>query len=274
VRTFTVSTQAAGPDPTARSLADALQPASSRPLHRQLEAGLRELIRSGGVEAGTRLPGELELAAVLGLSRHTIRHALGVLAAEGLVSRQRGRGGGTLVRSNNEAELRIERSLGSFYAFAWEVQARGGDQRSFVLERTRVSATSTLAERLASPPGTPLERIVRLRTANGEPLVLETAYFSATLADGLDKVDLEQGSIYDALQRLHGIRIVRARETIRPINLERAVARLLAVRSGSPGFAIDRCTFAETGPIEWQESIVRGDRYLYSIDLPHRPSPG
>lgn len=247
-------------------LTGAVQPTPGQPLHRQLEANLRELIRSGEVAPGARLPGEHDLAARLGVSRHTIRHALGVLAAEGLVRRQRGRGGGTLVA--DAVKPVIERGLGSFYAFAWEVQAWGGAQRSFVLERTQVSATSELSERLAVMPGTPLERIVRLRTADGEPLVLETVYMASMLAEGLEQTDLEVGSIYDALERIHQIRIVRARETIRPITLERAVARLLAVRTGSPAFAIDRRTFADFGPIEWQESVVRGDRYLYSVELP------
>jgi GntR family transcriptional regulator, N-acetylglucosamine utilization regulator len=254
-------------------LSNTVQPTPGHPLHRQLEANLRELIRSGEVEPGAKLPGEHELAVQLRVSRHTIRHALGVLAAEGLVRRQRGRGGGTLVASLDEVKPVIERGLGSFYAFAWEVQARGGDQRSFVMERARISATSELAERLALAPGTSLERIVRLRTADGEPLVLETSYLATALAQGLEPDDLEVGSIYDALERLHRIRVVRARETIRPINLERAVARLLGVRSGSPAFAIDRRTFADTGPIEWQESIVRGDRYLYSVELPRAVAP-
>ena len=259
------------PDVDPHRLAQSLQRTGERPLHRQLEAGLRELIRTGEVEAGARLPGEHELAAHLGVSRHTIRHALGVLAAEGLVQRHRGRGGGTHISSADGREPITERSLASFYAFAWEVQARGGEQRSFVLERAHISASSELAERLSVAPGSPLERIVRLRTADGEPLVLETSYLPAALSEGLDQDTLEQGSIYDALERLHRVRVIRARETIRPITLDRAVARLLGVRSGSPAFAIDRRTFAESGPIEWQESLVRGDRFLYSVDLPRRP---
>lgn len=255
------------PDVDPRLLAGSLQRADERPLHRQLEAGLRQLIRSGEVALGARLPGEHDLATHLGVSRHTIRHALGVLAAEGLVRRQRGRGGGTLIAEPDGAERVFERSLASFYAFAWEVQARGGDQRSFVLERVPISASSELAERLSVTAGDPLERIVRVRTADGEPLVLETSYLPAALAEGLDQDTLERGSVYDALERLHQVRVTHARETIRPIALERAFARLLGVRTGSPAFAVERRTFGPRGPIEWQESIVRGDRYLYSVDL-------
>ncbi len=255
----------------ARTIARIFKPEPGEPLHRQLESALRRLIHLGQVPPGATLPGELELAAELGMSRHTVRHSLGVLAAEGLVRRQRGRGGGTRVLDPATIDPVIERSLSSFYAFAWEVQARGADQRSFVLERKTIwSATSDLAARLGVGPDVSVERIVRLRTADGEPLVLETAYIASRLTECLDQLVLEQGSVYDALERLHGIRIHRARETIRPIALVRRAARLLGVTAGAPAFLVERHTFTEDGPIEWQESIIRGDRYLYSVDLPRR----
>jgi GntR family transcriptional regulator len=254
----------------ARAIARVWQAEPGQPLHRQLESALRRLIHAGTLRPGASLPGEHELAAELGLSRHTIRHSLGVLAAEGLVRRQRGRGGGTHVLDAVLPPPMIERSLPTFYAFAWEV--RGADHRSFVLERkTLASVSGDLAVRLAVGRGDPVERIVRLRTADGEPLLLETAYHPARLSAGLDQTVLEQGSLYDTLERLHGMRVVHARETIRPITLGRPAARLLSVRVGSPAFMVERHTFAEDGPIEWRQSTVRGDRYLYSIDLPRRP---
>lgn len=266
-----MSTQVPPASVDARAIALWLKPEPGEPLHRQLESALRRLIHLGRVPPGATLPGELELAAELGMSRHTVRHSLGVLAAEGLVRRQRGRGGGTRVLDPATIDPVIERSLSNFYAFAWEVQARGADQRSFVLERKTIRpATSELAERLGAGPEVSVERVVRLRTADGEPLVLETAYLASRLTEGLDPQVLEQGSLYDALERLHGIRIVRARETIRPIALTRRAARLLGVAAGAPAFLVERHTFAEDGPIEWQESIIRGDRYLYSVDLPRQ----
>lgn len=249
-------------------LAASLQPQARVPLHSQLEATLRSLIQSGQIQPGAVVPGELDLAAQLGLSRHTIRHALGVLAAEGLLHRQRGRG---TVVSVPPAPPPIERSLGTFYAFAWEVRARGAAQRSYVLERTPLPATGAMADRLGLTPGAPLERIVRLRTADGEPLVLETAYLPQGLAASLQPADLEIDSIYDALERYHGFRIAHARESIRPVVLSPSIARLLRLRAGAPAFAVERTTWSNRGPVEWQESIVRGDRYLYSVELPRQP---
>jgi GntR family transcriptional regulator len=235
------------------------------PLHSQLETTLRRLIEQGQIQPGSILPGELELAAQLGVSRHTVRHALGALTNEGLLRRERGRG--TTVVTSTPPRI-IERSLSTFYAFAWETRARGAIQQSYVLERKVLLADAEFAQRLAVPVGTEIERFVRLRTADEDPLVLETAYLPRELSESLDRSVLEQASIYDELERQHGLRITRARESIRPIVLSRPVARLLRASAGAPAFLVERTTWADRGPIEWQESIVRGDRYLYSVDLP------
>lgn len=63
-----------------------------QPMHRQLAAILRRQIDSGESAPGSRLPTEHELAARYGISRATVRHALGALAAEGAIDRQVGRG--------------------------------------------------------------------------------------------------------------------------------------------------------------------------------------
>ena len=162
----------------------------------------------------------------------------------------------------------IERSLSTFYAFAWELRARGAKQRSYVLERKVLPADASLAQRLAVARGTELERIVRLRTADDDPLVLETTHLPLELTSGIETAVLERESVYDELERIHGLRITRARESIRPIVLSRPVARLLRSDPGTPAFSVERSTWTDQGPIEWQESVVRGDRYLYSVDLP------
>src|SRR5919202_1190609 len=67
-----------------------LEPASRAPLHAQLTDALRRLIREGHLGQGAELPGELELATMVGVSRHTVRHALGTLVSEGWLGCQRG----------------------------------------------------------------------------------------------------------------------------------------------------------------------------------------
>jgi DNA-binding GntR family transcriptional regulator len=252
----------------ARQLAAAVHARSDGPLHSRLESTLRNLIQQGQIGTGSVLPGELEMAAQLGVSRHTVRHALGVLTNEGLLRRERGRG--TTVVSVRAPTV-IERSLSTFYAFTWETRARGATQHSYVLERTTLAADKPLSDHLTVSVGTELERIVRLRTADEDPLVLETAYLPRQFSQALDGPALERDSIYDVLEERCKLRITGARESIRPIVLSRATARLLHATSGAPAFSVERTTWSDQGPIEWQESIVRGDRYLYSVELPRNP---
>jgi GntR family transcriptional regulator, uxu operon transcriptional repressor len=61
---------------------------------------LSEAARAG-LEAGSRLPTERQLAADLGMTRTAVRHALALLAAGGMVSREVGRG--TYLRAASES---------------------------------------------------------------------------------------------------------------------------------------------------------------------------
>jgi GntR family transcriptional regulator / MocR family aminotransferase len=65
-----------------------LDRASGQPLRSQLEAGLRESIRTGRLAAGERLPSSRELARELGVSRGLVQECYAQLLAEGyLISR-------------------------------------------------------------------------------------------------------------------------------------------------------------------------------------------
>lgn len=61
-------------------------------LHVQLHNALRQLIVSGRWEAGSRIPGELQLARHLKISRSTVRIALQKAELEGLITRVAGKG--------------------------------------------------------------------------------------------------------------------------------------------------------------------------------------
>ena len=243
-----------------------LETAHEAPLHAQLAAAVRAQIREGRLPAGTLLPGELEMAAAFGVSRHTVRHALGALVNEGWLHRQRG--ARTVVAPREARDPVIERRLGSFYAFAWEVEARGEHHRSKVLTRGTLNADARLAHLLAVELGTAMERIERLRSADEEPLTLEVSILPAALSAALEDAALERASIYDLLEQRHQITIIRASESLKPVTLDRRAAGLLGVAPGSPAFSVERVSWSEQGPVEWQQSLIRGDRYLYSVDLP------
>jgi len=76
---------------------------SDTPLYRQLYDVTRQLIESGGLPKGSRLPATRELAGQLGLNRATISAAYELLEADGLITGHVGRGsfvaGGSLPKT-------------------------------------------------------------------------------------------------------------------------------------------------------------------------------
>jgi GntR family transcriptional repressor for pyruvate dehydrogenase complex len=70
---------------------------------------LAQSIRLGVLVGGERLPPERELAETLGVSRVTLREAIGALRAAGLIESRRGRGGGTFVVSPRASRPRTGR---------------------------------------------------------------------------------------------------------------------------------------------------------------------
>ncbi len=93
------STSAAEPvsDPSTDDASTGLAVERIQPAYRQVADQLRHSIVNGQLIPGHRLPIEPELAKVFGVSRSTIREALGSLTSSGLVVTRRGVNGGTWV---------------------------------------------------------------------------------------------------------------------------------------------------------------------------------
>ena len=85
-----------------------------RPAYQQVADELRELILSGSLSSGDRLPTEPDLAANFGVSRSTVREALRVLASRDLIQTTRGTTGGTFVSSVQSEQVSdyLETSIG------------------------------------------------------------------------------------------------------------------------------------------------------------------
>ncbi|MCL4458971.1 MAG: GntR family transcriptional regulator [Chloroflexi bacterium] len=232
------------------------------PLYYQLEQILREEITRGRFPIGRPIPPEMELAKQYGLSRYTTRQAIDRLVREGLLERHRGRG--TYV---TKPRL-IEQSLAGFYSFAHEMQEKGLSPRSEVLEASIVPPSEEVREKLQLEPGEAITRVKRLRFAEEEPLILEITHLPTALVPGILEEDLRIASLYDLLETKYGLSVTSARELIKPVVVRTHEARLLRMSRGSAAFFVERLAWSERLPVEWRQSLIRGDRYLYSIELP------
>ncbi len=235
---------------------DSLTDGARRPRYRVLAEALSRQIASGELAPGAALPPERQLAEDFGVSRVTIRSAIKHLAREGLVDQRRG--SGTYVTD------RVSQPLSVLTSFSEDVAARG----LLAEQRLVTSGTGTASPEevigLGLPPGTPVTRITRLRSADGQPLAIEA---STVIQDALPTPELIDGSLY-ATMAAHDLRPVRAVQRLTAIAIEARAAELLDVAPGAPGLLITRVGFAEDGrAVEFTRSTFRGDRWDFVAEL-------
>ena len=131
------------------------------PAHAQIEATLERALDRGLLATGNRLPAERELAERFGVSRMTLRQALGALEQRGRLTRSKGRYGGTFV-----AEPKLE--LVGASSLSDQLRGLGVAAGACVLNAV---------ERDAKPDeellGSRVLAIERIRLANGEPVALD-----------------------------------------------------------------------------------------------------
>jgi GntR family transcriptional regulator len=230
------------------------------PLHHQVFSDLKGALDAGEWAAGERMPTERELAERYGCSLITIRHALGELVREGRIERTRGRGTYVL-------QQRIDRDIGGKMSFAEEMRRRGLDPATRVVTAQIEPAGDAVASLLGMSRDDPVVYLERLRLGGGEPLLLEQARLPAERFPGLLAFDFERRSLYDILAERYGTPIVRARESVEPVQLRRRDADLLGAPNRSLALRIDGIAYAANGDaIEAARSFVRGDRTRYYLE--------
>ncbi len=231
------------------------------PLYRQIQADLRERVTAGELEPGAQVETEQELMAHYGVSRATVRQALSGLVAEGLLEIRRGRG--TFVHG-----AALEHRLGGFYTFSREIERHGRRPGTRVRGIGIEPAGVDVADGLGLAQGTPVVALSRIRLADEQAIVTETSYLPAARFRGLEGFDFSDVSLYDTLTSTFGVRPVRARETFVPVLLDDEEAAILGGAAGDPVLSVERTTYDADGLIiEFCQSILRADRYRYSVEL-------
>jgi GntR family transcriptional regulator len=224
------------------------------PLPVTVAASIEARIRAGEWAPATRLPPERELCRSLDVSRSTLRAALADLEERGLITRHQGRG--TFV-----ARPRVQADVGGFFSLREALTARGIRLETRVLDVAIVQASRSIARELGLLPSELVVRIDRLRSTDGEPLVIDSAHLPVARFPGLESKDLVTRSLYDILRQDYGCHVATAAETLEPVILTPDECGLLGVTANAPALLIRRLTRDRGDAIvELATALLRGDR--------------
>jgi GntR family transcriptional regulator len=231
------------------------------PKHEQLRGRLTEL--AARLPAGSPLPGERQLCVEHGVSRITVREAIGQLVSEGVLVRVRGKG--TFVAE------RAARSRLHLASFTKDMRRLGLHPSTVVLAVARLVPPVATRRALELPPGAPAWHVRRLRLADEQPMSIDDAWYPAGVLPDLDQQDLT-GSLYTLLAERYDCTIDRAEQTVRAAEADRETSVLLGLPAGRPVLVFDRVSYSDGRPVEHALSTYRGDRYEVQMTVELGPS--
>jgi len=236
--------------------------AAGAPLYRLAKQALLAAIESGRCPPGRALPNETALAAALGISIGTLRHAVDELVAERILLRRQGRG--TFVATHTTDRFvfqffHVERSDGRREAPQVELLS---------FERGRLDEEA--ADALGLRAGEPVILVENRLALQGRPVVYDRLTLPAALFRGLTEKRLRErpSTIYHLYQTGFGITVVRAHERVRAVGADRTAARILGVVPGTPVLQVRRTALAlNDKPVEYRVSTLWTAQHDYVSTL-------
>lgn len=164
---------------------------------RQIADMIEVDIASGRLKAGEKLATENELAARLGVNRHTVRRGLAALASRGLVRAVRG--SGTFVEARPVAY-----PIGPKTRFSNVMTRVGREAWGDLVGSRQSTADPATADALRIAQGDPVLELVTVHRADGVPISMARTYLPLPRFEGLDRTYDKVGSLTKAYAK-HGV---------------------------------------------------------------------
>lgn len=241
---------------------------SRTPIYMQLAGYIRFQIRSEAMKAGEQLPSEEAMCQIMGISRTTIRQAINLLAEQGLLQRFRGKG--TFV-----SKRRFSRYFDHLYNFSEDMTSIGVKASSRTLKQEILhNANPYVLEQLElSGRNVDVFHLKRVRCADGEPLIVEDTYIPYFLCEGIERLNFEELSLYEALTVRYNLVLAHALETLEAIIIPADERQIFNCDSKTVGYRIHRIAHTDSNcPYEYTTSITRADICYYQFKLSNSPS--
>lgn len=224
------------------------------PIHAQIRMWMEEQIHTGVWPARFKLKAEIDLAQDLEVSRGTVRKAISDLIAGGLLTQTHGRG--TFV-----APQVVDQSLADrLVTFSEDLISKGIAYETQVIERSIIPAKGRIAARLDIAPGKRVFYLKRVRSVDGERVIVLHNYVVYAACPGIEAVDFVAERLFQVLEERYQLKLMRGERTFQAQAASIEVADLLGMAAGDPVMHVEQLTYLDDGAIiECSELWLRGD---------------
>ncbi|MDR0200003.1 MAG: GntR family transcriptional regulator [Streptococcaceae bacterium] len=230
----------------------------SIPIYTKIHDALIDEVEKGIWKVGGKLPGERELSERFGVSRLTLRQAVGALCDEGILERRVG--SGTFVVGK-----RVREQMRGTTSFTEIVTSQGKEPLSRVISYVQTQANALEAEKLGVHVGTSIVRMERIRYADGVPICFEVACIPASLIAGFPKQAVQEH--FFATLREAGQVIGRSEQTISAKVATAELAGYLEVKTGSAVLSLSQLSFlSDETAFEYVLSSYVGERFEFYLE--------
>jgi len=232
------------------------------PLYQRLRDEMVEKITTGEWRPDQAIPTEAELTKTYGIAVGTVRKAVDVLVAEGLLERAQGRG--TFVRRPSFD--------GSLFRFFRHLTSEGGRKvpEGRILARSLETPPDDVAAALGLSAKAKAIRLDRLRLIDGQVVLSEEIWLPKARFAALLDIDLADFDdlLYPFYEARCGQVIASARETLTVDSADEKTARTLGIAEGKPVVVIERLALGfDRKPLEWRRSHGAADTFRYQVDI-------
>lgn len=236
-------------------------PPRSPTLYQRIREELRARILAGTYRPHDRMPSESALMRHYGVSRITVRQALGDLAKERVIFTVAGKG-------SFVTQPKPFQELGRLQGFAEAMGAAGHETFNRLLQIGTVAASTQVAQRLALRPGTPVTEIHRLRFLDRQPVSLDITWVPLRIGERLVREDLATRDIFLILENDYRIALGHADLAIDAALADTRLATLLDVADGAPLLRVERLTHSADGlPLDYEHLYCRADNFQYRLRI-------
>jgi GntR family transcriptional regulator len=239
------------------------------PVYLRVVEELRGQIADGTLPPGAPIPSRAQLTQRFRVGETAARHALRVLAAEGLIVGKVG--SGHYVREKSVLyPLQRCRHIDHDAPFAADMQA-AGQRATWDWRSEQIKAGRDIARRLALPEFTSVIRTRYVFRTDGKPMQLATSYEPADLTRTHPAPEEGTNGRKSLLARLSaaGVKVTDIRESVHTRVPQPTESDLLDLPTGVHVLHVERTHWSTDRPVETSDLIIPGNRFrlVYSVPL-------